>query len=119
YLALHKTGKLTGYRSKWTKDEYNTFAKHHGVYFDSQFELEGSKATFFLEVDMGPEYWNNELDEKVREYAGLAESMPQYPFCVVFVAKTRPGVDRRERLKAFGSCFQAHGRGKNFVVTDL
>lgn len=119
YVALHGTGKLTGYRSQWSKEERQSFAEQHGVYFDSQFELEGSKLTFFLEVDMGTEYWDNELNEKVQEYAGLAESMPQYPFCVVFAAKSRPGSDRRDRLKAFGECFRQHGRGKKFVVTDL
>lgn len=119
YVSLHNTGKLTGYRSKWSKDERKDFADSHGVYFDSQFDLEGSKFTFFLEVDMGTEYWDNELNEKVEEYAGLAQSMPQNPFYVVFVAKSRTGTDRKERLKAFGNCFRQHGRGKNFVVTDL
>ena len=119
YVALHSTGKLIGYRSKWTTEEYREFAKSHGVYFDSQFELQGSKFTFFLEVDMGTEYWENELNEKVAEYAGLAQSMPQFPFYVVFVAKTREGTDRGARLKAFGQCFRQHGRGMNFVVTDL
>ena len=119
YAALHNTGKLTGYRSAWTKDEREEFAKAHGVYFDSQFELQGSKYTFFLEVDMGTEYWDNELNEKVEEYASLAQSMPQHPFYAVFVANSKDGTDRRERLAAFGKCFQKYGRGKNFVVTDL
>lgn len=119
YVALHRSGQLEGYRSKWTPKEYHAFAKAHGVNFDSQFELTGSKFTFFLEVDMGTEYWDNELDEKVKEYAGLAQSMPQYPFYAVFVAKSRAGVNRAERLKAFGECFRRNGRGANFVVTDL
>jgi len=119
YVALHKTGKMTGYRSKWTQEEYRDFAKGHGVYFDSQFELEGSPFSFFLEVDMGTEYWKDELDEKVQEYAGLAESMPQHPFYTVFLAKGNPEVSRADRLKAFGNCFKQHGRGANFIVSDL
>lgn len=119
YVALHQTGKLTGYRSKWSKEERDDFARAHGVNFDSQFELEGSKYTFFLEVDMGTEYWSNELDEKVKEYAGLAESMPQHPFYVVFAARSGSDSERRARLKAFADCFRQHGRGKNFVVTDI
>jgi hypothetical protein len=119
YVALHKTGRLVGYRSKWSSEEHKEFAKGHGVYFDSQFELEGSPLTFFLEVDMGTEYWKDELNEKVEEYASLAQSMPQTPFYVLFLAKAKNEVPTAARLKAFGDCFRQYGRGQKFVVTDL
>lgn len=119
YVALHKTGSLTGYRSKWSADEYPVFAKQHGVYFDSHFDLQGVEQTFFLEVDMGTEYWENELDEKVLEYAGLMQSMPNKPVYCLFVTDVKETGSIANRLKGFCRCFHDHGRQQNFLATSL
>jgi hypothetical protein len=117
YVALHRTELLTSYRSKWSDDEYDDFAKKHGVYFDSHFDLKDNRFTFFLEVDMGTEYWEKELNIKVQDYAGLMMSMPSQSIYALFVTSVRDNKDISNRLKAFGKCFRNHGRGLNFLVT--
>lgn len=119
YVALHKTGRLTGYRSKWSNEEFKDFAQRHGVYFDSHFDLADNPVTFFLEVDMGTEYWEDELNVKVAEYAGLMMSMPDKAIYCLFVAETKEGQKMSDRLRSFSRCFQAYGRGQRFLVTPV
>lgn len=118
YVALQNTGLLTGYRSMWSKEERTDFASRHGVYFDSHFDLKDQPNTFFLEVDMGTEYWENELDLKVQDYSGLMLSMPKQPMYALFVTQVRENGEISNRLKSFGKCFTAHGRKQNFLVTS-
>lgn len=117
YVTLHNTGLLTGYRSRWSDGEKDDFAEQHGIYFDSHFDLKDNPATFFLEVDMGTEYWERELDLKVQDYSGLMLSMPQQPMYALFVTGVKENGLIASRLKSFGKCFKAHGRGQNFLVT--
>ena len=119
YTTLYKTGLLTGYRSKWSDDERDDFAKRHKVYFDSHFDLKGIDHTFFLEVDMGTEYWEGDLNDKVENYAGLMQSLPQVPMYALFVTDVKSNGEILTRLKAFGKCFTKYGRKQNFLVTTI
>lgn len=118
YVALHTTGLLTGYRSKWSDDEREDFAQKHGIYFDSHFDLKDMAHTFFLEVDMGTEYWEKELNLKVQDYSGLMMSVPQQPMYALFVTQVKENGQIANRLKSFCKCFTAHGRNQNFLVTS-
>jgi hypothetical protein len=116
YVALHKTGKLTSYRWNWHIDEYRGFAKDHKLNPDGRFELEGSDKIFFLEVDRGTEFWANELDEKIKKYAALQDSMPQNPFVVRFSVQVKSGMSIKERAEKFNQQFRQLGRGHCFVI---
>jgi Replication-relaxation len=117
YVALHKTGKVIGYRHNWHIDEYRGFAKSHKLNPDGRFELEGSSKLFFLEVDRGTEFWSNELDTKIEKYAALQDSMPQNPFVVLFTIQTKPGMSIKDRASKFNDKFHELGRGHQFAIS--
>ena len=119
YVALRNCGHFSAYRSKWTTQERDDFALQHGVLFDSHFDLKDKTTTFFLEVDMGTEYWEKELNVKVEDYAGLMMSMPQQPMYALFVTDVKGNGEIANRLKSFAKCFKGHGRGQNFLVTAI
>jgi hypothetical protein len=116
YVAFHKTGRLTTWRTKWEHDEWIDFAKQHKVRPDNMMELEGLAFYFFIEVDRGSEFWSDELDTTIENYAGLADSMPQHPFYVLFTLQVRAGMDIRERAAAFRRKFAQLGRKHNFMI---
>src|SRR5262249_17478595 len=95
------------------------FAQQHGVMFDSHFDLKDIRQTFFLEVDMGTEYWEKELNVKVQDYSGLMMSMPDQPMYALFVTQVKENGAIANRLRSFIQCFKNHGRGQNFLVTSV
>lgn len=116
YVAFHKTGKVVMWRTKWHKDEWQEIGKKHKIRFDNLMELADTPPLFFIEVDMGTEFWSDELEEKIVNYAGLADSMPPGSFYVLFPLQVRAGMGIRERAKAFNRKFEQHGRGHNFMI---
>ena len=86
YVAYQNTGKLTSFDSKWPIEEFRGYAKDHRIFFDSRMELEGIKPFFFVEIERDTEVWET-LEQKIVKYAGLADSMPQNPFYVLFTVQ--------------------------------
>src|SRR5262249_54482586 len=113
YVAFHKTSQVTTWRTKWDKDEWMTFAKQHSVRPDNMLELENCPYYFFIEVDRGSEFWSDELDKKIEDYAGLAASMPQNPFYVLFTLQVQGSTKIGDRAAAFRRKFQQLGRKGN------
>jgi hypothetical protein len=116
YVAFHRTGRVAMWRTKWHKDEWEDIGKKHKIRFDNLMELTDCPYLFFIEVDMGTEFWSDELEEKIINYAGLADSMPQVPFYVLFPLQVKAGMSIKERAKAFNRKFAAHGRGHSFMI---
>lgn len=115
YVAYQNTGKLTSFDSKWPIEEFRGYAKDHRIFFDSRMELEGIKPFFFVEIERDTEVWET-LQQKIIKYAGLADSMPQNPFYVLFTVQLTYSQSIQKKAAKLRALIENHGRGKNFLM---
>jgi hypothetical protein len=115
YVAYQNTGKLMSFDSKWPIEEFRGYAKDHRILFDSRMELNGIEPFFFVEIERDTETWET-LEQKVSKYAGLADSMPQHPFYVLFTVQLTYSLDIKKKVDKFKDIIVRHGRQKNFLL---